>query len=172
MARLMAPSCCALDGQGARRKCCASTQRLSGPTTRWSRARSFTSHFATFWLCAASPEQQLDFRPLPEGHTAFIYILAGRVMVADMAADAHHCMVLSSACGEDGTWVAGFISWSQGRAFAENQGVTVCTGSCEGSFLLCAAAPLREPVVWQGPFAPCQRASWWRHFQPAAGRDI
>ena len=33
------------------------------------------------------------------------------------------------------------------------QGVTVRTESSEASFFLCAAKPLREPVVWQGPFA-------------------
>ncbi|CAE7222776.1 PIR [Symbiodinium natans] len=74
-------------------------------------------------------------QPIPEGHTAFIYTLAGGVVVADVVADAHHCLILSAAAGEDG--------------------VTVRTQSSEASFFLCAAKPLREPVVWQGPFVMC-----------------
>ena len=45
-------------------------------------------------------------RPLPDSHAAFIYMLEGRAVVSDVAADAHHCLILSSAAGEDGTWAA------------------------------------------------------------------
>lgn len=72
---------------------------------------------------------------IPEGHSAFIYILLGQVLVAGVTADANHCLVLTAAPGEDG--------------------VTVRTESSEASFFLCAAKPLREPVVWQGPFVMC-----------------
>ena len=45
-------------------------------------------------------------RSIPEGHSAFIYILLGQVLVAGVTADANHCLVLTAAPGEDGTLAA------------------------------------------------------------------
>ena len=72
-------------------------------------------------------------RLIPEGHSAFIYTLLGQVLVADVTADANHCLVLSAAPGEDGTvaapeffvrqchsgWVS-FVSWRKVLPFARD----------------------------------------------------
>eukprot|EP00439_Symbiodinium_sp_Y106_P031762 s451_g3.t2 len=77
----------------------------------------------SYWYCCW-PRVHFTMEPLallhqsiPEGHSAFIYILLGQVLVAGVTADANHCLVLTAAPGEDG--------------------VTVRTESSEASFFLC-----------------------------------
>eukprot|EP00434_Breviolum_minutum_P031090 symbB.v1.2.027497.t4/scaffold2828.1/size70857/2 len=72
---------------------------------------------------------------IPEGHNAFVYILDGEGIFAGETADRHHCLILSHEVGEDG--------------------LVVRTAATAVSFFIFAAKPLREPVVWQGPFVMC-----------------
>jgi hypothetical protein len=77
------------------------------------------------------------WQPLPEGWTAFIYLLSGSLSVSeDGTAPAHkpyHTLVLSSEPGQDGVWLTS-------SSDEETRGVLI------------AGEPLNQPVVQYGPF--------------------
>lgn len=84
------------------------------------------------------------WQPIPEGWTAFVYVLEGVVAVGGDGQDggkdvgAHHVCVLSASSGEEGVRLR-----SRSRSGAR--------------FVLIAGEPLDQPMVLQGPFVSTSR---------------
>jgi redox-sensitive bicupin YhaK (pirin superfamily) len=76
------------------------------------------------------------WQPLPEGWTAFVYVLTGTLAVGDgdKVIEPHYTAVFSSDKGENGVLLR------------------KPSGKQETRFVLVAGEPLNQPVIQQGPF--------------------